>query len=150
MVAQNEPAVSTAPRLPLAELQDAIDDATQKLAKALRAYALATPAPGDTRSIGARLIYGEHLALDELTNLLAVLHAQLDDVMPPGTVEHVERKHDLLRDLATGYFIPQAMFHAVDAAKEREEEPMAALFDDVDVYATVALNSAGAALESGE
>lgn len=132
------------PIAPGLALQLAIDQHTAALARAIRAYAQAG-GPEDA-PLGARLIYAEHLALDELINLLAVVHARLDNVMPPDSVEHVERKHELLRDWAAGYFIPQAMNYAVDAAAERDEDPMDALFDDVDVYSAVALNAAGYSL----
>lgn len=141
-----KPAPKPAPEpiAPGLALQLAIDLHAPALARAFRAYAEA--GGPDDAPVGARLIYAEHLALDELINLLAVVHARLDDVMPAGSVEHVERKHMLLRDWAAGYFIPQAMNYAVDAAAEREEDPVNALFDDVAVYEAVALNAAGCSL----
>lgn len=129
------------PIAPGLKLQLAIDQHATGLARAIRAYAQAGTA--EDAPVGARLIYAEHLALDELINLLAAVHARLDDMMPPGSVEHVERKHMLLRDWAAGYFIPQAMHYGLDAAAEREEDPVNALFDDVAVYEAVALNAAG-------
>lgn len=140
MVAQNEQPVSTTPRLPIAELRDVIDDTSERLAKALRAYALAEPAPGDTRSTGERLLYGEQLAFEILLDFLAVTHAQLDDVHGPEGMNPAERKHDVHFELLIGHFLPRTLTLCADAALIEGLNPTEAVFADIEVITQRAMD----------
>jgi hypothetical protein len=139
---RRQPAENIPPGL---ALQLAIDRHTAGLARAIRDYA--TAGGPDDAPVDVRLVYAEQLALDDLVKLLVAVHAQLDTLMGADDESLVERKHRLLRDHIIGFFLGQAMDAAADAAVLREEEPMNALFDDVDLYASWALTHAGAALE---
>lgn len=140
MVAQNEPPVSTTPRPAIAELRDVIDDTSERLAKALRAYALAQPAPGDTRSTGERLIYGEQLAFEILFDFLAVTHSQLDDIHGPEGMTAAERKHDLHFEHLVGHFLPRTLTLCADAELIDSRNPTEAVFADIEVITQRAMD----------
>lgn len=145
MVAQNEQPVSTTPATPRQELKAAIDTATLQLAQAYRAYA--TAGEEDDLPVGVRLLDAERSGFEELTHLLVEVHAQLDNTVGHDGITVAERRHALLRDLIITHWLPAAMNAGADAAAERAEEPMDALFSDVDLYSAWALNEAAAALE---
>jgi hypothetical protein len=141
----SRPAAADQPAPPGLALQLAIQQHTEGIAKAIRAYAVSGGT--DDPPPDVRLVYAEQLALDDLFKLLVAVHAQLDNLMGADDETLVERKHRLLRDHIICHFLSQAMNAAADAAALREEDPMNALFDDVDLYSSWALTHAGAALE---